>query len=80
MIKNEERIHSQGEKRAYCKMLTLCLHELDDHQRDRFSWIEERQSAIEALRELCSEFGDNKWSDDLYMADIIRKHLGRHLE
>jgi hypothetical protein len=32
-----------------------------------------------ALRELCLEFGDLRWADDLHMADIINKHLGVHL-
>lgn len=32
-----------------------------------------------ALRELCRDFGDGDWSDDLHLADVVDKHLGRHL-
>lgn len=35
--------------------------------------------AREALRIVCAEFGDNDWSDDLHLADVIEKHLARHL-
>lgn len=33
-----------------------------------------------ALREVCEEHGDNEWSDDLDLEDVIRKHLQRHLD
>jgi predicted secreted protein len=42
--------------------------------------IIEREEAINTLRDLCREHGDNDWSDDLHLADIIDKHLGRHLD
>jgi hypothetical protein len=35
----------------------------------------ERADAIRTLRRLCSEHGDNFWSDDLHLSDIIDKHL-----
>ena len=40
----------------------------------------ERRETIALLRSLCAEFGDNDWEEDLYLPDIIEKHLGRHLE
>lgn len=43
------------------------------------SFEKERQEAIVILRSLCEEFGDNDWGDDLHLADIIDKHLRRHL-
>ena len=39
----------------------------------------ERADAISALRRICERHGDNDWTDDLNLADIIEKHLGRHL-
>jgi hypothetical protein len=42
-------------------------------------WPEERKWAIVALRSLCGQFGDNDWSDDLHLADVIDKHLARRL-
>jgi len=40
---------------------------------------QERREIISALRDACSEIGDNDWPDDLHIADIIEKHLARHL-
>ena len=31
------------------------------------------------LRRVCAEYGDNDWSDDLHLSDVIEKHLERHL-
>lgn len=44
------------------------------------AWIAEREAAIAALRRLCAAHGDNDWPESLHLADIIEKHLGRHLE
>jgi predicted secreted protein len=39
----------------------------------------ERLEAVAALRALCARHGDNDWSDNLNLSDVIEKHLGRHL-
>lgn len=39
----------------------------------------ERQETIKSLRGLCKDFGDNDWPDDLHLADVIEKHLGKYL-
>lgn len=39
----------------------------------------EREQTISALRELCAVFGDNDWPEDLNLADVVEKHLGKHL-
>lgn len=41
--------------------------------------VAERERALQVLRELCAQFGDNDWTDDLRLADIMEKHLGNHL-
>jgi len=41
---------------------------------------EERNDAIVMLRQVCEDWGDNDWADNLHLADIIEKHLWRHLE
>ena len=41
--------------------------------------ISERAQTVLALREVCGEFGDNDWSDNLHLADVVEKHLGRPL-
>ena len=40
----------------------------------------EREEAIATLRRVCDRFGDNDWDPWLPLADIIEKHLVRHLE
>jgi hypothetical protein len=29
--------------------------------------------------DLCADYGDNDWTDDLNLSDVIEKHLARHL-
>jgi hypothetical protein len=41
--------------------------------------MEERLLTVAALRQLCAEFGDNNWPDNLCLPDVIEKHLGRAL-
>jgi predicted secreted protein len=40
---------------------------------------QEREDAVKLLREICEEHGDNDWADDLHLADVLEKHLYRHL-
>ncbi len=42
--------------------------------------IEEREQAVAALRDLCKHYGDNDWDERLHLADVLEKHLGRHLD
>ncbi len=79
MTPKQEQIYIQGKKRAYTNVLRVCLAELNPDERSQSSWLEERNDTIVQLRELCAKFGDNDWSDDLYLADIIEKHLARYL-
>ena len=39
----------------------------------------ERNESVAALREICEDHGDNDWSSNLHLADVITKHLQRHL-
>lgn len=70
-----------GNRAAWLRMLGVCLEQLgyDDPEAKKVSWIKEREEAIRELRTLCEEFGDNDWLPSLYLADIIEKHLGKHL-
>jgi hypothetical protein len=60
-------------------MLQKCVAELGEEGRDRAGWLVERQQAIAALLEVCKEHGDTGWDESLNLADVIDKHLGRHL-
>ena len=45
----------------------------------RSGWAAERESVVFALRDICDAWGDNDWTSDLHLADVIEKHLHNHL-
>ena len=75
----DERSYVEGNRRAWLTVLGTCLRELGDDAPESARLTLERQEAVAQLRELCERFGDNDWPDDLHLADVIDKHLGRHL-
>lgn len=77
-----EQSYLEGQKAVYSSLLNECLRNLSNDQTASISiarLVSERADAIAVLRDLCEEFGDNDWPDDLHLADIIEKHLGRAL-
>lgn len=66
---------------AYLDILSTCFRALDisDPNKAHKNWITERECLRSVLRDLCDEFGDNDWPDDLWMPDVVEKHLARHL-
>jgi truncated hemoglobin YjbI len=72
-----ERGLNEGQRHAWLTMLQECLRNLGykDPSYDQASWVIERERAIAALRQVCAEHGDNDWSEDLSLADVISKHL-----
>lgn len=82
MTNKEEQAYIEGGRRARINLLSVLLHELgaaNDPLVEHTKWVQEKQETIAALRSVCSEFGDNDWSDDLYLPDVIEKHLARYL-
>lgn len=73
--------YEQGSRMAWSLMLQECCRQLgyNDVESDKCKWIAEREAAISSLRNVCQEHGDNTWPVDLHLADIIEKHLHRHL-
>lgn len=69
------------DRRVWLFMLRECLHQLgvDDPEAQKASWVLERQEVVVALRQLCADFGDNDWPDELHLGDVIDKHLGDYL-
>ena len=55
---------------------TVLGHWVPQGQRAAF---DERVSVVAILREVCRDYGDNDWADDLHLYDVIEKHLARHL-
>lgn len=81
----DDRMYQSGHNRAMAGMLGFVLRELyqerqpDDWQLEVVRLQKERFEAVNALRDICAKFGDNDWSDDLHLGDVVDKHLGRHL-
>lgn len=80
MTDAEEKLWLAGNRAALVSMIAHCVRELGYEGRTAESLIVEREAAVAALRRVCEEHGDNDWSDDLHLADVVEKHLGRHLE
>lgn len=72
-----EQAYERGSRAAYLVILSECLRQLGyaDPEVQKVAWIKEREAAIAALRSMCALHGDNDWSDNLHLADIINKHL-----
>lgn len=73
--------YAAGRRRALLSILAHVLGELgiDDPKAGEARWALERGEVILKLREVCSDFGDNYWPDDLHLADVVEKHLVRYL-
>jgi hypothetical protein len=75
----DEKSYEMGSRAAWQSMLRLCLRELgysDKPDAAAFAqMVEEREAAIAALRSICEDYGDNNWSNDLHLADILNKRL-----
>lgn len=73
----DEQSYSQGRRSAWLHLLNECLRELgySDPAAQQAAWVSERAACIQALRRICAESGDNNWTDDLHLVDILEKHL-----
>lgn len=82
MTEAEEAAYVQGRKSVLREQLTIALRELcaGGEGWDREFLLKERADAIAALRSVCGDHGDNNWQDNLYLSDIINKHLADHLD
>jgi hypothetical protein len=78
----EELAYLRGQRATWSGLLQRCLRELgyDSPEAIAARWVVEREEAIAALRTVCAEHGDNDWDEKLHLADVIDKHLARHLD
>lgn len=80
----EEIEYQIGYKQAWLLMLKQCIKSLGYEEKEpdeiKAAWIQEREETILVLRNLCSEYGDNNWPDDLHLRDVIQKHLVDYLK
>ncbi len=86
-----EQAYEQGGRAAWQRLLGLALVELSAFAKkdtehsdaaaavDRARLVAEREAAVAQLRMLCRDFGDNDWQPNEHLADVVDKHLGRHL-
>lgn len=81
MDEQGELNYERGSRAAWLSMLGECLRHLgyDDQESQKAAWIKEREETVAALRSACDECGDNEWPYDLHLADVVKKHLVRHL-
>lgn len=76
----DERQWIAGNKAAFARVAMMCAGELDGADRQYMALLAERNATVVKLRAACDEAGDNNWPDNLYLPDIIEKHLMRHIE
>ena len=76
-----ERDWEAGNKAAWRAAIMYAAGQLgyDDPLAKAAALIAERGEAIVVLREVCEEFGENDWTDNLHLADIVSKNLHRQL-
>ena len=74
-----EQDYERGNRAAWQAMLSQCLRHLGHEGATVASLVAEREAAFAALRSVCEDHGDNEWTADLHLADVIEKHLARHL-
>lgn len=78
MNEQQERLYIQGEAQALKQMIIQCqakLAGLGVELKTDESFSQERVETVAVLRSLCDDYGDNNWTEDLHIADIVRKHL-----
>jgi hypothetical protein len=80
MNEKEEAAYMLGRKAVLREQLSAAMKGLNAEDLTNEYLIQERVDAIAALRSVCNEHGDNDWEDDLYLSDIISKHLADHLD
>lgn len=80
MNEAEERIWQQGYNAFAARVLRLSLGTLQGASKTEVQWTLERAEVVAKLREICGEYGDNKWEDDLHLVDVLEKHLLQHLD
>ena len=80
---DKDRDFIEGNRAAWRSMLGACLrelgHETDDPAVAHARAVSEIETTRAALRRVCEEHGDNDWDDRLHLADVVEKHLARHL-
>lgn len=81
-----ERAYIEGGRMVHRLMLGMILRDLnsDGLKEDPIAEIARLRMQLEdtrrALRSVCEKHGDNDWSDNLHLADVVTKHLEPYLD
>ena len=75
----DEQAFTQGHRRAWLSMLREGIRQIGSGDTSVARLVSEREAAIQTLRQVCEDHGNNDWPDDLHLSDIIDKHLWRYL-
>lgn len=82
-MNESEQGYRDGQKYVWEYLLVECIHHLSMED-DPFAQVvhlsQERRETIAVLRRLCVVLGDNDWPDELYIPDILEKHVLPYLE
>lgn len=70
----------RGNRAAWHRIMSLAAGELSGPEKKLAAALAELEATRVALRAVCEEQGDNEWDDDLHLADVVEKHLGRYLD
>jgi predicted secreted protein len=70
-----EKDYTNGMRQMASNVLNSISIYLPEDVKAKTQLIRERIETINVLRDLCEKYGDNDWDDDLYIPDIIEKHL-----
>lgn len=76
---SNEKTYMHGYNAAMRSVLGFAIKELGYENVTLESALTQLADTRIALRSVCAEFGDNDWPDELHLADVIEKHLARHL-
>lgn len=75
----DEHDYQLGYQAAMRRILGETMRSLNPGEMEVAKLIIERSETIEQLRQICGDHGDNEWPDELYIPDILEKHLANHL-
>ncbi len=76
----KEQIYERARRQILTAQLSATLKQLGtsgDFTKEHL--ILEREVLIVQLRDVCDHFGDNDWNENIYLPDVIEKHLFKHL-
>lgn len=72
-----EQDYINGQKTAYARMFSLLARELAGPEGDIAEAVAELNGTRVALRRLSKRLGCNDWGDELHLADVVDKYIGR---